>query len=209
LRKQFDVVREFGESHHGGSREQERRRIMTPHQWHNVEWFLTFFANPLAAVSLLGVTGWYAWMTLRILKANEAALEETRAMVVETRNMATATKAMADTSQDAFLATLVPRIRVGSGSGGGSGEWSEAHRSIQNVGDHELTIVALKAEGGTIGNDETFEQLDGRVLRPRKSVNVAMKVKRAGGLRDFRVVVEDVAKRRREIALEQTPDDRG
>lgn len=37
--------------------------------WDDVEWFLQYWANPLAAVALIGVTSYYAIATWRILAA--------------------------------------------------------------------------------------------------------------------------------------------
>jgi hypothetical protein len=53
---------------------------------------MEYFANPLAAVGLAGLTWWYVRTTKRMLKANEAALTETRAMVTATKDMADQTR---------------------------------------------------------------------------------------------------------------------
>lgn len=181
---------------------------MSNNAWHSIEWFMQYFANPLAAVALLVVTGWYARTTRRILKANEDAVAETRAMVAATKDMADATRSMSEVSQKAYLASLFPRIRVASSAGSSSGEWSEAHATIQNIGDHVLKLLALRAEVGPSAG-ETIEQREDKELLPRRSASLDVKVKKPGGIRSVRAVFEDIAGQVHVVALERTPDDRG
>ena len=115
---------------------------------------------------------------------------------------------MAEVSQKAYLSSLFPRIRVASSSGSSSGEFSEAYASIQNIGEHTLRLLCLRAEVGPAPG-ETMEQREDKELLPRRTASLKIEVKRSGSVRDLRAVFEDIAGQHHVVALERTPEDRG
>jgi hypothetical protein len=153
--------------------------------WHDLEWFMQFFANPLAAIALLAVTGWYAWTTRRILKANEEGLAETRLMVA-------ATKQMAETSERTYLASLIPDLSISSVEASSQGTSSFAKGVVTNRGRERVKIVKLRADAGSGLDGQTFEKSYDAWLLPREDLSVFIDCTKPG-VRNTRLEVEDIA----------------
>lgn len=165
--------------------------------WHNVEWFMQYFANPLAAVVLLVITGWYAWTTRRIMKANETGLTETRAMVA-------ATKDMADAARRSYLASLAPNVRVTEATF----DAKERSVSVVNRGTSPVKLVSMDSREWREAPDPAMPEEVGVWILPGEDRRIEAKKMRCPTGLGLKFVLEDVAGQQhdRVFGADELPD---
>ena len=166
---------------------------MTDQLWHNFEWFMQYFANPLAAVVLVAVTWWYASSTRRIPNANQA-------MTAATKEMVEATRSMAEIAEKTYLASLLPDIDVRTPEAVSLGATSYVKATIQNRGQVRVKLVCVKAETGGPGHEYTHSLEYNKWLAPHEDLAIVLEAP-APGIRDGRIELEDIAGQKHTIAL--------